>query len=234
MSGTAEGAARSEAADRLAQQWSSGPRPRVYDFTIRHERFFRLLSRVVWAADVRSFYADLAALGDLRDGSAVLDVPCGGGVAFRGLKPQASIRYVAADVSPLMLDRAKAAAARPARSARRQFVRTSVSAMPFEDASFDVCLCYNGLHCFTDPPAAVAEMLRVLRPGGQLRGTVVVSGGGGLSAAAIRFFQRTDQFGDVPSADEARSWLTGAGLQDVRLERQGAWASFTGRRAVEE
>jgi SAM-dependent methyltransferase len=233
MSGTAEGSAMREPADRLARQWSSGRRPRVYDFTIRHERFFRVLSRVVWAADVRSFYADLAALGNLRDGSTVLDVPCGGGVAFRGLNPQASIRYVAADVSPLMLDRAIVAAARRGLH-DIEFVLTSVSAMPFEDASFDVCLCYNGLHCFADPPAAVAEMLRVLRPGGQLRGTVVVSGGGGLSAAAIRFFQRTDQFGVVPSADEARAWLTGAGLRDVRLDRRGAWASFTGCRAVEE
>jgi SAM-dependent methyltransferase len=231
MSATEDSAMR-EPVDRLARQWSSGRRPRVYDFTVRHELFFRLLSRYVWAADVRSFYADLAALGQLPEGASVLDVPCGGGVAFRGLAPKASIRYVAADVSPLMLERARAEADRRGLD-RIEFVQTSVTSMPFEDGTFDLCVCYNGLHCFEDPPAAVAEMLRVLRPGGQLRGTVVVSGGGGLSAPVIRFFQRTDQFGTVLSPDEVTGWLTGAGLRDVQVRREGAWASFSGRRDLE-
>lgn len=233
MSGIAEDATTGEPGDRLARQWSSGRRPLVYDFTIRHERFFRVLSRVVWAADVRKFYADLAALANVPAGWSVLDVPCGGGVAFRGLTPGASIRYVAADVSPLMLGQAKAVAARRGLH-HIEFVRTSVSAMPFEDATFDLCVCYNGLHCFNDPPAAVAEMARVVRPGGQLRGTVVVSGGGGLSTLAIRLFQRTDQFGSVPSADDVTAWLSDAGLRDVRVEHQGAYASFSARRASEE
>lgn len=228
MSGTAEESAMHEPVDRLAKQWSSGRRPKVYDFTVRHERFFRLLSRFIWAADVRSFYAGVAGLGQLPDGSSVLDVPCGGGVAFRGLDSKATIRYVAADVSPLMLDRAQAEADRRGLH-QIEFVRTSVTSMPFEDASFDLCVCYNGLHCFDDPPAAVAELVRVLRPGGTLRGTVVVSGGGGLSAPVIRFFQRTDQFGDVPTQEDVAGWLTGAGLDEVSVRRDGAWASFSGR-----
>jgi ubiquinone/menaquinone biosynthesis C-methylase UbiE len=34
----------------------------------------------------------------------------------------------------------------------------------------DVVTC-AGLHCFPDPAAAIGEMARVLRPGGELRGT---------------------------------------------------------------
>lgn len=211
--------------DPLARQWSSGPRPRVYDFTIQHERFFRLLSRVIWAADVRPFYADLAALRDLPDGTQVLDVPCGGGVAFRGLRPGASVRYVAADVSPIMLERARAVAERRGLT-NVELARADVADLPYDDGTFDLCLCYNGFHCFQDPAGAAVELARVLRAGAELRGTVVVSGGGRLSARAVSFFQRTDQFGTVGTEDDVRRWLSGAGFGDLRLERQGAWLAF--------
>lgn len=218
-----------ESTDRLARQWSGGRRPRVYDFTVQHERFFRVLSRVVWAADVRTFYRSLSTLAELPEGTSVLDVPCGGGVAFRGLDPHGKLRYVAADVSPLMLDHARSVAAGLGLE-DIEFVQTSVTSMPFADGSFDVCLCYNGLHCFDDPDAAMAELVRVLRPGGRLSGTVVVSDHGRLSARVIAMFQRTDQFGDVPTEDDVRSWLSGAGLQDVQVSREGAWVTFSGVR----
>lgn len=229
MTGTAGDPAMKEPTDRLARQWSGGRRPRVYDFTVQHERFFRALSRVVWAADVRTFYRSLSAVAELPPGSSVLDVPCGGGVAFRGLKPDAHVRYVAADVSPIMLDHARTVARRLGLD-QVEFVRTSVTTMPFADGTFDLCVCFNGLHCFDDPNAAIAEMVRILRPGGRLLGTVVVSDHGGLSGKAIRFFQRTDQFGSVPAEDDLRTWFDDAGLQGVEVSREGAWASFSGRR----
>ncbi|HEX6468248.1 MAG TPA: methyltransferase domain-containing protein [Streptosporangiaceae bacterium] len=218
--------------DRVARRWSRGGMPnRIYDFTIKHEGLYRLESRLVWGADNRAFYAELDSLRDLPAGSKVLDMPCGGGVAFRGLRPEMDIRYVAADVSEFMLARARATAARRGLT-DIEYVHTNVERMPFEDGGFDVCLNYNGLHCFADPPAALAEMARVTRPGGTLRGTVVVSGGPSLSAKAIAFFQRTDQFGPGGSAADVTRWLTGAGFDELRLERRGACLFFTARRAA--
>ena len=49
---------------------------------------------------------DIARLAEAPDGTVILDVPCGGGVAFRGLRPGQRVRYVAADLSPVMLGRA--------------------------------------------------------------------------------------------------------------------------------
>ena len=105
----------------------------------------------------------------------ILDVPCGGGVAFRGLRPGQRVRYVAADLSPLMLGRARAEAKR--RDLHQiEFTEADVEALPFKDASFDLCVSCTGLHCFPDP-AAVSEIARVLRPGGVLRGTTLVRRG---------------------------------------------------------
>lgn len=44
--------------------------------------------------------------------------------------------------------------------------------LPFEDASFDLVTCYEAFHYIEDPVRAVAEMLRVLRPGGRVLVTI--------------------------------------------------------------
>ncbi|MEU7146013.1 methyltransferase domain-containing protein [Nocardia sp. NPDC046473] len=217
--------------DKVARRWSSGkPSQRIYNYTIRRPRLFRLLSRVVWGADVRPFYADIAGLADLAVGSRVLDVPCGCGVAFRGIEGMKVTGYVAADISPFMLEQAEVEAARRGITGI-EYVQTDVARMPFPDSAFDVCVSYNGLHCFPDPAAAAAEMARVLRAGGELRGTVVITGGSALSAAAIAKFQRTDQFATVGSFEDLRECLNGAGFGDLRLDRQGAYVVFHARKA---
>lgn len=44
--------------------------------------------------------------------------------------------------------------------------------LPFEDASFDLVTCYEAFHYVADPVKGVAELLRVLRPGGSVLLTV--------------------------------------------------------------
>ncbi len=87
--------------------------PAIYDFAVEHEALARLGGRVLWGADVRPLYAAFGETGRLPPGGAVLDVPCGGGVAFRGVPRGAGLRYVAADLSAFMLGRARAEAAPP-------------------------------------------------------------------------------------------------------------------------
>jgi hypothetical protein len=47
----------------------------------------RLILEAMWGVDPRPFYRSLASVSELPDGATVLDVPCGGGVALRGLHP---------------------------------------------------------------------------------------------------------------------------------------------------
>ena len=89
-------------------------------------------------------------------GRDLLDVG-GGGMAPYDLSRPASV--TALDLSPAMLERTPAGVRRTVGDARR---------MPFADASFDAVLFNLSLHHIERPGEALAEAVRVLRPGGEL------------------------------------------------------------------
>ncbi len=197
----------------------------LYDAAVEREWIARPAARLMWGADAGPMYAEFAEALRLPAGSAVLDVPCGGGVAFRGLPDGAGLRYVAADLSPVMLGRARAEARR--RGVPVALVQASVDALPFPGGAFDLCTTYNGLHCLPDPAAAVTEIARVLRPGGVLRGSAVVTGAGRRQDALIAMYRRTGDFGNPGSAADLEAWLAGAGLTGGEVRAGGALAIFT-------
>jgi len=102
-------------------------------------------------------------------GARVLDVACGSGVPCLGLAERLAPHGVvfATDLAPEMV----AATARRGRALGIANLETRVADanhLPFADASFDAVTCAFGLMFVPDPPAAVAEMRRVLKPGGRL------------------------------------------------------------------
>jgi ubiquinone/menaquinone biosynthesis C-methylase UbiE len=211
---------------RAEERWRRRrPTAAIYDFAVEHEPIARLGGRLLWGADVGPMYASFAEIGRLPPGGAVLDVPCGGGVAFRGVPPGSDLRYVAADLSPQMLGRARAEAAR--RRLDVAFTRVSAGRLPFPAGTFDLCVTYNGLHCFPAPAAAIAELARVLRPGGTLRGSTVVTGAGTRQDALVALFRRRGDFADPGSAADLRAWLEAAGLRVSALTTTGALACFS-------
>lgn len=206
------------------EHWKRGRVSAIaYDSIVEREGPARVFGRAIWGSDTRRLFADIARLGGAPAGSAILDVPCGGGLAFRALRPEQDVRYVAADLSKVMLERA-------ANEAERrglgwiEFAEADVEALPFDSESFDLCISYNSLHCFPDPPAALAEMARVLKPGGELRATSVVRGSGMRQDMFIRANQRAGTFGRVGTFAELRSWVKGAGFGASELSRDGGLA----------
>jgi ubiquinone/menaquinone biosynthesis C-methylase UbiE len=201
----------------------------MYDAGVKHDGVARVGAWAMWGADMRRMFADVARLADAPAGASVLDIPCGGGFAFRGLRPGQAVHYVAADISPYMLQQARAEARRREVQDAIEFVEADVTALQSADNSFDLCVTYNGLHCLPDPRAALGELTRVLKPGGTLRGTSCVAGRGPRKDALIAMLRRAGVFGNAPRAGDIEAWLREFGLDVLTLERSGAVEFFEAR-----
>ena len=101
---------------------------------------------------------------DLHAGEHVLLVGVGTG-ADLPLLPQ-GIRVTGVDLSPEMLDRARARLPLPGREIA--LVEANAQALPFEGASFDAVLLSLILSVVPDATACLREARRVLRPGGRI------------------------------------------------------------------
>lgn len=209
--------------------WSDDPLwAHVYDWSVEHPLLGGLGWRLGVQSDLRKLYAAAAEIGHQPPGARILDIPCGGGVALRGLKPGQGVDYVAADISQRMLDRTLAAAER--RDVADQVTPriADVGALPFADAGFDLVVSFTGLHCFPDPHQAVRELARVLRPGGVVTGSALLNDTG-VQYAPIRVAGRLGGLlGPGCTRDELTEWLRAEGVDDVLLDRSGALVYFRG------
>lgn len=109
----------------------------------------------------------LGALGALIDpGLRVIDIGTGTG-ALLPLLAAAAEEVVAVDNSAAMLARARELCRREELDSVR-FERADIQALPCADASFDAAYCSMVLHHVAEPSRALAEMARVVRPGGKV------------------------------------------------------------------
>ena len=79
-------------------------------------------------------------------------------------------RVTAADISPLMLERAQANARAAGVVDLVTVTSADILALPFDEAAFDVIVA-EAVTMFTDRPKAAAELARVTRPGGRVLAT---------------------------------------------------------------
>src|SRR5262249_40262027 len=93
-----------------------------------------------------------------------LDVGCGTGAAVREAAAVAE-HAVGVDLSPRMIERAKVLAADLPRA---EFSVGDSEHLPFPDECFTALLCTSSFHHYPEPQRALAEMGRVLAPGGRL------------------------------------------------------------------
>ena len=99
---------------------------------------------------------------------AILDVCCGTGDLALAYAAQAApgVRIVASDFCRPMLDRGESKAVRAGRAI--EWVEADAMRLPFAAAEFDLVTVAFGLRNIADTARGLAEMARVLRPGGKL------------------------------------------------------------------
>jgi SAM-dependent methyltransferase len=118
-----------------------------------------------WNPDFLQLMANRWALADRRK---LLDVGCGAGhwglTVLDLMGDDATLMGV--DAEPNFLSRARERASNRGLSERCEFEVGCAEALPFPDASFDVVTCQTVLIHVADPGVAIAEFVRVLRPGG--------------------------------------------------------------------
>jgi len=98
---------------------------------------------------------------DPKPGERILDVAAGTGTSSAALA-RTGATVVAADFSPGMIAEGRA------RHPRIEFVEADAERLPFGDDEFDAVTISFGLRNIAHPKAALAEMYRVLKPGGRL------------------------------------------------------------------
>jgi ubiquinone/menaquinone biosynthesis C-methylase UbiE len=109
----------------------------------------------------------IVALLGLAAGHHVLEIGFGNGRTAPDVVGQAAdIRYVGIDISPTMVAEASRFNAALVAAGRASFHLGSAEHMPFDNRAFDRVFSTGVIHFWAEPGASLAEVQRVMRPGG--------------------------------------------------------------------
>jgi demethylmenaquinone methyltransferase / 2-methoxy-6-polyprenyl-1,4-benzoquinol methylase len=196
---------------------------------------YDLVNDVLSAGQDRRWRRAMAAAVGAGPGELVLDLAAGTGTSSRVIAG-AGAQCVACDFSLGMLRAGKLGAARDGAAARVSFVAGDGLALPFAGGSFDAVTVSFGLRNMADTAAALAEMLRVTRPGGRLvvcefshlpgrfldaaysryLAAVLPLVARWLSGSGEAYTYLAESIADWPAQAELARWIAAAGWQEVR------------------
>lgn len=104
---------------------------------------------------------------DIKNIDTVLDVGCGGGNALRlmsKLSPESKVFGV--DYSELSVSSAKKKNKKIIKSGRAEFIKASVSNLPYKDNSFDLVTAFETIYFWPKPNSDFKEVYRVVKNSG--------------------------------------------------------------------
>jgi arsenite methyltransferase len=161
----------------------------------------------------------LARLAGVVPGARVVDVACGSGASALLLARELGCVTVGVDLGARAIEQARRATPP---GARASFLLGDAEALPLPDAGFDVALSECSLCTFPDKPRAIAEMARVVRPGGTIAIADVTADLDALPTALRSAAARVACVADAHSADEYAALLRDAGCEPLAIEPHDA------------
>jgi SAM-dependent methyltransferase len=158
------------------------------------------------------------AVADLREGETVLDLGSGAGadvlISARRVGPGGTA--IGLDMTDEMLDLARRNAA-AAGVSNVEFRKGYIEEIPLPDASVDVVISNCVINLAADKAKVLAEVARVLRPGGRLAVSDVVADEDMDAATRADMRQWTGCIAGALTREEYVEHLRGAGLADVEV-----------------
>jgi ubiquinone/menaquinone biosynthesis C-methylase UbiE len=168
-------------------------------------------------------------LPSLAPGMRVLDAGCGPGTITLGLARAVSPggRCVGVDREASQIEQGRMAAT-GAEVTGVTFEQASIYALPFPDGSFDAVLSHAVFEHLARPQAGLAELRRVLRPGGVLGvcssdwdGACIEPGGDDVALALRCHLRlRREAGGDPHAGARLPAWVEAAGFGELEVVRR--------------
>jgi ubiquinone/menaquinone biosynthesis C-methylase UbiE len=139
---------------------------------------------------------------EVGPGDRVLDVGCGPGLGVAYAAGAGAGRVVGVDASPIMVRHANRRNRKGVIGGRVEIRRADALQLPFPDGAFTKAGSLNSMQFWASPGAGLAELHRVLEPGGRV---------------AVVLMARSDEPADrpVPWVEETVDALLGAGFAGV-------------------
>jgi ubiquinone/menaquinone biosynthesis C-methylase UbiE len=166
-------------------------------------------------------------------GDRLLDVACGTGVSALLAAREFGCVVAGVDYAADAVRDAQQAADAVGVCERVGFVAGDAEALPFAESEFDAVLCECSLCTFPDQVRAIAEIRRVLRPGGRLALSDVTAEPDRLPAALDGVLATLACVGEARSLAEYQEMLADAGLRVIAVESRAEDAAALADRVLD-
>ena len=164
----------------------------------------------------------------LQKESVCLDLGCGGGATIAFLLSNQKISScVGIDHSKVAVQEARKNNDEAIKNGRCEVIKGDVSALPFEDGTFDLVSAVETLYFWPDPSKALKEAKRVLKEGGKILLVNEDDGNDKEKAERLKNIMPSMRFYD---SDKLTFLLAEAGFTHIEVYSKAPWISAIGQK----